>query len=117
MSFTTLSFTSPDTIRIPLQDSISLKIKRDSIATACVSFVQDGVEVNVPDDVIVKNRTYNEIITPVYNTQNFILGWTCSYEVYSGGKLIVSLVNKRDWDPDCIFMSPEQREWSVYIEK
>lgn len=117
MSFTTLSFTSPDTIRIPLQNNIVLKICRESIATVCVKILQNGVEVNVPDCLEIKNRTNNEMVSTVYNTQYFILGWTCSYEIFFEGELVVSLVNKRDWDSDCIFMPPEQREWSVYIEK
>ena len=117
MSCTTFSFSYPDMIRIPLQDDIVLKMNRDSIATACVSFVNKNINLNVPDGITIKNITDNEIVLPVFNTQYFILGWTCSYEISFNENLVVSLVNKRDWDPDNMFISPEHREWNVYIEK
>lgn len=102
---------------IPKTNGIILRIKQDSIATASISFIQDGQPVEVPKGITIKNKTNDEMVSLVFTSNNreFILGWTCTYEITLNGEEFVSLVNPKDWDPDLFLMPPEDRYWSIYV--
>jgi len=118
MSRQTFSFSSPDVLSVSLNGGVRLKIRVESICTACVFFVnENGEKVDIPCGISIFNETCDSIVEPVYNSQYFILGWTSTYKVFFEKKLILSAVDNVDFTSDWIFTDPCKRKWSVYIEQ
>ena len=118
MSSQTFSFFNPcECVHVTLKKGPCLILKNESIATARVSFTQEGVEVGVPEGLIIVNTTDVTTLSTCYPSySHFILDFTCSYEIMWEGEKVLSLIQSQDWDPDVFLLPAEQRNWYVYIE-
>lgn len=112
------SFSNPcEHIQIPLKNGPLLLLQNESIATARVSFTQEGVEVDVPEGLVIVDPTEGTTVPPCYPSySHFILGFTCSFEIMWEGEKVLTLIQPKDWDPDVSLLPVEQRNWNVCIE-
>ena len=104
---------------VALPNSIIMRIQQESIATASIRFIHNGLFVEVPSGMLIKNETDDEMVSTVAHADNrcFVLGWTCSYSITLNGREIVSLINTRDWDPDQFMTPPVERFWNISVPR
>ena len=112
------SFSNPcEHIQIPLKNGPLLLLQNESIATARVSFTQEGVGVNIPEGLVIIDTTEGTTVPPCYPFQShFILHFACSYEIMWEGEKVLTLIQSQALDPDVILLPAEQRKWNVCIE-
>lgn len=117
MSNISFRFNCPNRVIINLKNDIDMQIIPNSIATAEIYFLKEGQIVDVPKNIKIVDTTYGYCCSPVFQTKHFVLGWTSSFEIKFDEKLIVSLINNRDWDPDYFLLPVEERTWNIFCEK
>ena len=113
-SSTDFSFMNPQTMYVPVNNEVTMCIKRISFAVARVYFVnktlsesntseQDPLqpaelEIDIPNGIKVYDVTNTVYCTPLKKRQDFVLCWTDNYSITFHDVPILDLVNERRWN-------------------
>lgn len=93
------SFNNDNITQITIDNGVYMCIERNGFAIARVYFTSNGyVEINIPKGLTIIDNTNKCSVEPIVcDSQNFALCWTDSYTIFYNGKVVVDIVNKRQW--------------------
>lgn len=80
-----------------LDNNILLRMEKMGRAVGRIYFVDNGVEVDVPEGITVHDDTNRISLKPAPLSQYFVVSWTIDYSVHYKGEVIVVLSSQQQW--------------------
>eukprot|EP01041_Mallomonas_annulata_P002826 gene2826-5554_t len=76
-----------------------MRLEQISHGAARLYFVDnDGAQINIPNEIVVYDNTFNVPCLPISRSKIFILVWSDSYCITFRGETILEMFNQRQWE-------------------